>query len=491
LGYLIIFVKRTHIFLANAGTGAVRDLTPGDFDSPAFQLEGPLQYDFSPDSSELAFVSKHDKQPESSTNNDIWLPWLSAGLAELGVRTLAVIGGRGTAIKAALSESRGDLVVLQDPDPAYQPSDYPALLKPLIERTADAVYGVRFGRLGDGAARPVSGFYGHMADAALSLMTGAVTDLSLADSGTGLKAFRAELLKGMPLSSLDGGIDAEIAVKLAAQLFRIQEVPIRVAGTPEPESISHRLQRALTLARYATTQNDADNRHEGYNTLLRMEEGAPRYNAWLGRKLSRHLGKRVLEVGAGIGTITRQIASDRDLVVALEMDRFYYDRLCNLFAHVPQVVPYLGGVEEADWEKLRKYDFDSVLLSNVLEHIVDDREAVLRFKSALCPGGRLVILVPALPMLFGSMDEAVGHYRRYTKKALRDLLTGCGFTVEALEPMNALGIPGWFVNSRLLRRRAMPPVQLRAYDLFAPVIASVEEQLQPRWGMSLLAVGRV
>jgi dipeptidyl aminopeptidase/acylaminoacyl peptidase len=65
--------KRTHIFLADAGTGAVRDLTPGDFDSPAFQLEGPLQYDFSPDSSELAFVSKRDNQPASSTNNDIWL----------------------------------------------------------------------------------------------------------------------------------------------------------------------------------------------------------------------------------------------------------------------------------------------------------------------------------------------------------------------------------------------------------------------------------
>jgi dipeptidyl aminopeptidase/acylaminoacyl peptidase len=64
--------KRTHILLANVSTGAVRDMTPGDFDSPPFQLGGPLQYDFSPDSTELVFDSNHDRDPESSTNSDLW-----------------------------------------------------------------------------------------------------------------------------------------------------------------------------------------------------------------------------------------------------------------------------------------------------------------------------------------------------------------------------------------------------------------------------------
>ena len=199
----------------------------------------------------------------------------------------------------------------------------------------------------------------------------------------------------------------------------------------------------------------------------------------------------MLEVGAGIGTITRQIAIGRDLVMALEMDRFYFDRLTNLFAHMPQVVPHLSGVEAADWLRLKKHDFDSVLLSNVLEHIADDREAVLNFKSVLPPGGRLVILVPAIPMLFGSMDEAVGHYRRYTKRALGELLEGCGFKVEVLESMNVLGIPGWFVNGRVFKRRSVPPLQLRLYDLVAPAVAAVEDMLHPSMGMSLLAVGRV
>jgi dipeptidyl aminopeptidase/acylaminoacyl peptidase len=68
---------RTHVFLADAATGQARDLTPGDFDSPPFQLGGPLQYDFSPDSKELVFVSNHDKVPATSTNNDLWLISLS------------------------------------------------------------------------------------------------------------------------------------------------------------------------------------------------------------------------------------------------------------------------------------------------------------------------------------------------------------------------------------------------------------------------------
>ncbi|MDQ1706804.1 MAG: hypothetical protein QOJ88_15 [Pyrinomonadaceae bacterium] len=64
---------RTHVFLANAATGETRDVTPGNYDAPTFQLGGPLQYDFSPDSQELVYVSNHDRVPATSTNNDLWL----------------------------------------------------------------------------------------------------------------------------------------------------------------------------------------------------------------------------------------------------------------------------------------------------------------------------------------------------------------------------------------------------------------------------------
>ncbi len=64
---------RTHIFIVNVATGETRDVTPGNYDAPSFQLGGPVQYDFSPDGKELVYVSNHDASPATSTNNDLWL----------------------------------------------------------------------------------------------------------------------------------------------------------------------------------------------------------------------------------------------------------------------------------------------------------------------------------------------------------------------------------------------------------------------------------
>jgi SAM-dependent methyltransferase len=224
-------------------------------------------------------------------------------------------------------------------------------------------------------------------------------------------------------------------------------------------------------------------------TLERMD-GARHYNAWIGRKLRPHLGQRVLEVGAGLGTITRQIEAGRELVVALEVEQSYVDRLQGLFRDKPHVRPYLSGVELADWQRLKSERLDTVVLSNVLEHIEDDAQAVRNFREVLEPGGRLVLWVPALPRLFGALDQAVGHYRRYTRDSLRAVVEGNGFALERSDWMNLVGIPGWFLNSVILRRTVMPPFQLRAYDAVAPLIAEVESHLRLPIGLSLLAVAR-
>jgi dipeptidyl aminopeptidase/acylaminoacyl peptidase len=77
---------RTHTFIVNVATGATRDVTPGNYDTPTFQLGGPMQYDFSPDGTELVYVSNHDRVPALSTNNDLWL--ISLNDAELKPRNI-------------------------------------------------------------------------------------------------------------------------------------------------------------------------------------------------------------------------------------------------------------------------------------------------------------------------------------------------------------------------------------------------------------------
>jgi SAM-dependent methyltransferase len=395
-----------------------------------------------------------------------------------GVEVLRV-AGKGLAVREALARAQRPITILQDPDQAYLTAAYPRLLAPIEADAADAVFGIRF---------PVGRPLAALPDRALGRFAHLVTDVELRDPLTGLKAFRTEALRSLRLTSTDDEIDAEIVVKLAAQLFRLTEVPLELASPPI-RTLSAWLGRARTLWRYATVSNDADNLHEGYTTLLRME-GAPNYNAWIGRRLREHLGQRVLEVGAGIGTITRQIEAGRERVIALEVDPFYVNRLKNLFRGKPHVRPYLSDVALADWEALRDERLDTVVLSNVLEHLEDDAGAVRRFGQVLQPSGRLVVLVPALPRLYGSIDQAVGHFRRYTPKALRTALEGGGFTVERLSWMNLVGIPGWFVNARLFKRRAVPPLQLRLYDQLAPLLAQAESRLKIPIGLSLFAVAR-
>ncbi|MFP2932478.1 methyltransferase domain-containing protein [Pyxidicoccus sp. 3LG] len=379
--------------------------------------------------------------------------------------------------------------MLQDPDTAWSPDVYEALVGPIRADAADAVFGRRaFPGLARGLSQGLAPEL--LADRALGHFTRFVTDVPLADPLTGLRAFRTEALRSVTLTSDDDAVDAELVVKLAAQLFRLTEVdlPPAAQAVPRRPRAAH-LSRLRTLLRYATVRDDADNQHEGYTTLERMD-GATHYNQWLARRFREHLGRRVLEIGAGIGTITRELEPGLELLVALEVDRFYVDRLKNLFRGKPHVRPYLSDVALADWESLKSERLDTIVLSNVLEHIPDDGSAVRRFRQILSPGGRVVILVPALQQLFGAIDEAVGHHRRYTPSTLRAVLEGNGFEVEKLEWMNLAGLPGWFVNSRLLRRRAVPKLQLKLYDTLAPFLARAESHVKLPVGMSLFAVAR-
>ncbi len=377
--------------------------------------------------------------------------------------------GRGAALQSALRQVKGDVTVVQEPDPAWAPEHLERLVRPILDDAADVVVASRVGLSGP--------------ERALAALARKVAQVVVSDPLSTRRAFRTQLLRD---TELKDDIDAGLLVKLAAQLYRFDEIPGHGAVASRTPAQVWSLTR--TLLRYATTDNDADNAHEGYTTLARMESGAPNYNTWLGQRFTEHAGNRVLEIGAGIGTITALLAEGRQKVVALEVDPFYVRRLQNRFRGTPQVEPYLSDVALADFEKLAAERFDSIVLSNVMEHIPDDAGAVRRFAQILAPKGKLLILVPALPQIFGALDEAVGHYRRYTPDTLRAVLDQNGFEVERLEWMNLIGIPGWFVNGKLLRRRAMPPLQLRLYDQLAPWIARAESMVKLPVGMSLFCV---
>ncbi|HTD26018.1 MAG TPA: methyltransferase domain-containing protein, partial [Candidatus Elarobacter sp.] len=133
--------------------------------------------------------------------------------------------------------------------------------------------------------------------------------------------------------------------------------------------------------------------------------------------------------------------------------------------------------------------FDTVVCANVLEHVADDAASLRAMRALLAPGGRVVLIVPALHALYGTIDAAIGHHRRYTREEIDAKLHAAGLEVEHVSYFNLLGMVGWWLNARVLKRRSVPGLQARLNDRLVPLLR-LERRLKPPIGMSLLAVGR-
>jgi SAM-dependent methyltransferase len=228
---------------------------------------------------------------------------------------------------------------------------------------------------------------------------------------------------------------------------------------------------------------------EDQEEILRRMEHAGNYNTWLLERAQPYLGERVLDAGAGTGTFTEAVADNRELVVAMEPEERFAARLEQRFAGRPNVLVLRFDIGELAHDDRVPSPFDSIICFNVLEHVADDAEAVASFGRVLAPGGHLLLLVPAHPSLFGSIDRTVGHERRYRKHGVRQLLETNGLEVVDLRLVNPLGALGWLVSSRIMRRPYVPEGPLLLYDRLVPLLRALD-RFDIGFGLSVWAVGR-
>lgn len=201
----------------------------------------------------------------------------------------------------------------------------------------------------------------------------------------------------------------------------------------EEDTLKHR--------RDNTKQTSGNKNYYSPNDLLTMEIGLPKYTRNIVREfysyakpLTNNQDFKIVDFGAGTGALAQIwlddysikpdcVEIDPELTAILKEKRF-------------RVFPNLDEVS-------KEYNF--IYTSNVLEHINDDTEALKSLAEGMTDNGRLAVYVPAFPILFSSLDYKVGHFRRYTKKELKNKVISAGFEVEEIRYCDSLGFFGTLI----------------------------------------------
>jgi glycosyltransferase involved in cell wall biosynthesis len=395
--------------------------------------------------------------------------------------------GKGAAIRTALARANGDICIVHDADLEYHPDDIPSLLVPFAKEGADAVYGSRY--LPSMYRRTL--MYRHtLMNKFLTAASNWFSDLNLSDMETGYKAINADVLKSIPLRSNDFRFEVEITLKLSKRRARIFEVPIRYLPRSYEEGKKIRGLdgiRALLAMLHFWIIDDIYHEDEYGSAMLVQLESARKFNLWMGETLRPYIGDRVLEIGAGIGNLTNQFIP-RELYAVSDINPHYLHYLRSYAHGKPYIrVLHIDAGQPDHFTGLQE-QFDTVLMINVLEHVPDEQLALRNVHSALAPGGRVVVLVPSHPSLYGTLDQVLGHRERYTEASLRKGLQTAGFRVKQLFDFNRCSVPGWWLNGTVMKKKTFSKVQLKILNTAVPLLKRID-RLWPWQGLSWIAIG--
>jgi SAM-dependent methyltransferase len=259
---------------------------------------------------------------------------------------------------------------------------------------------------------------------------------------------------------------------LAFELWRLARASPQGLNSPSP---------------YRATPTISDFSYSG--TELDAVAEATNYYRWIIDSFRPALGQRIVEAGAGIGTVAELVlrrASPTEMLL-IEPAGNNIPELHRRFDDDRRITIHHGYLEDIG----ATFSADTVIAVNVMEHVEHDAAFLGAAYRTLIPGGALLLLVPAVPAIFGSLDRAFDHYRRYTRSGLRRSLLAAGFDVQTLHYINLIGVAAWFVAGRILRRTTLARPQVQFYDrLVIPWLRRVEALIHPPIGQSVLAIAR-
>jgi 2-polyprenyl-3-methyl-5-hydroxy-6-metoxy-1,4-benzoquinol methylase len=255
-----------------------------------------------------------------------------------------------------------------------------------------------------------------------------------------------------------------------------------------------RRDQATWAARSPRMQAQAASSNSQFGAAEELENlaNANRFFGWIADELSPHLGQRILEVGAGIGTIAIKMAQRKPAsqITAIEPAGNLFDELQAATERLRNVTPL--QLTSQDLARTRHQQFDSIVYVNVLEHILDDAAEMRTAFDLLAAGGSLGVFVPAMSRLYGSLDYKSGHHRRYDKAQLREVISGAGFELVELRYLEVAGVLPYWLMYRVLNRQSLSAVSSGVFDGMVVPVSKMAQRLVPNppFGKNLLAIAR-
>jgi SAM-dependent methyltransferase len=233
---------------------------------------------------------------------------------------------------------------------------------------------------------------------------------------------------------------------------------------------------------------------EGFATMSPVMAELTRYPRYLFGKIEPAVGQRILEIGVGYGQYTPWLLERGD-VLAADISE---ECLASVMAKHSSERLHTVRIDLNDTGTLapcEAFGPDSIVCINVLEHIEDDVAALSALHRVIAPAGRIALIVPAHPRLYGRMDDEAGHYRRYTRRSLRETSERAGWAVESCNYINALAAAGWWLHNRVRRTAGLSDARanrdIRRADRWLAAFARwTDPILRASFGLSVAAIAR-
>lgn len=426
----------------------------------------------------------------------------------------ALLAGLG----AALADG-AEVIVSLDADGQHDARQIPDLVRSHVARGSGLTIGSRWTRGGSSPGTgPLRTLLSRSGNAVVKAFTGA---RGVSDSTTSFRVYSpavAALLVDESLPSETYGFFSAMVAVIQAHGFAVDEVPItyrpRYSGAGELDQHDlaefatslpavrrhvHAIRREMRSNQSLWAQRSPRLRAQtatGASSFGAIDElaalsDADTFITWISDTLEPHLGPRVLEVGAGVGAIATKLAAAGHEVTAIEPAGNVFPELARRTAGVDGLHALQVTSQELAASGSSS-SFDSVVYVSVLEHILDDVDELRTAYGLLRPGGSLALFVPAMPALYGSLDFKSGHYRRYDRALLEQVVIDAGFTLERLTYMDLVGALPYFVMYRLLDVPRLSSGSSRLYDsVLVPISRFLEGRFgTPAVGKNLVAVAR-